>query len=190
MNYEIPLPKFDGHPLSYPGWKQEMQEELLPGCGEFCTMRLLSELSGEKDIRYMKTQAEAWKYLDDRYANPRLVSVNAIKKFIKTSNLKGANDRAKLVSLFQLLRECHLTLEVVKKLEQLTDFDYTVGHAIDLLPDIYKEQFVEKLDEAVKDSEDGLYMKASARLTARAEYTLLSEWLEKKVDMFRNYGLV
>ena len=148
-------------------------------------MRLLSELSPEKDIMYMfETQAEAWVYLDQLYANPRLVCVKAIKKFLKISSLKGATDRAKLVSLFKLLRECHLTLKVVQQLEQLTDFHYTVGHAIYLLPDFYKDQFVEKLYQAEKDSEDGLY------LTAPARYKLLSEWLEKKFNMLIKHGLV
>ena len=100
--YEIPLPKFNGHPISYPGWKKEMQQGVLPGTGDACAMRLLSELSPEKDIMYMfETQASAWIYLDRLYANPRLVCVNAIKKFLKTSTLKGATDRAKLILTIQ-----------------------------------------------------------------------------------------
>ena len=183
--YDIPLPKFNGHPISYPGWKEEMQQGVLPGRGDACAMRLLSELSPEKNMMYMfETQAEAWKHLDKLYANPMLVCGKALDKFFETKFLEGATDRAKLVSLFKLLRECHLTLKVVQQLEQLTDFHYTVGHAIDLLPDFYKDQFVEKLCEAEKDSEDGLY------LTAPTRYKLLSEWLEEKFNMLIKHGLV
>ena len=52
---------------------------------------------------------------------------------------------ARLVNLFQRMREMHSTLTTINRANDLTDFIPIVGKLTKLMPDRYAEQFFDKL---------------------------------------------
>ena len=175
------LPKFEGNPIKYPKWKGEMTKSVLVGKEDEYALRLMSELSPEKDLdAQFDTQAEGWKHLDDLYANPTLVSERILNQFTDTKGLQGSTVQMKLVSLSKMMRKLFLTLRVVNEESQLVDNMPMINRAIKLMPDVYKEEFATKIEEAEATAPDG-------RLKAKAKYDLFSEWLEKKEKTLNIY---
>ena len=56
-----------------------------------------------------------------------------------------------------------------------------INRAIKLMPDVYKEEFANKIEEAEAA------LAPDAKLTANAKYKLFSEWLEKKEKKLNVY---
>ena len=169
------LPKFEGDPIKYPKWKGEMKKSVLVGKEDEYALRLMSELSPEKDLDgQFDTQAEGWAHMDDLYANPILVAERIVNKFIAVKSLEGATVQAQLVFLSKMLRKLFLTLRVVKEESQLCENMPMINRAIKLMPNVYKEEFSDRIEEAETA------LGPDAKLTAPAKYKLFSAWLEKK----------
>ena len=169
------LPKFEGDPIKYPKWKGEMKKSVLVGKEDEYALRLMSELSPEKDLDgQFDTQAEGWAHMDDLYANPILVAERIVNKFIAVKSLEGNTVQAQLVYLSKMLRKLFLTLKVVKEESQLCENMPMINRAIKLMPNVYKEEFSDRIEEAEAA------LGPDAKLTANAKYKLFSAWLEKK----------
>ena len=71
------MPKFTGKFRDYPKWKEEFKECILPHFDPKKQVRLLDDHSPKEcDLRNCSTVEEAWQKLDDKYANPHLISSN------------------------------------------------------------------------------------------------------------------
>ena len=178
-----PLPKFDGNPILYPAWREEMKNDVLPCKGDAQALSLLAQLTPVKKLTQWYTPdqlAGAWEYLDEQFANPVVVSEKVIKAFLDTTFMEGGSDQAKLVKLHETLRSLFQTLKVVKEESQLTDHRPMVTQAVRLLPGRYKEDFARLLQtEQAK--------KPSNILTPRETYDLLNTWLDTTSKMLRIY---
>ena len=172
---KTPIPTFSGEYAEYPGWKAEFLGDVLPGKSQATCLRLMAKYSPEKGItQEYKTKEEAFKYFDEKYANPVVISEKVVDKFLSVTSLDGATDQAKLVSLDKLLRKLYNNLEVVKQEKQLSHSIPMVNRAVKLLPNKYREEFADKVDEAEEALGEDLI------LTAFQKWTLLTEWVKAK----------
>ena len=177
-----PLPSFDGDPINYPSWKEEMKNDVLPDKGPKQQLRLIAKLSPNKDlVRLFKTPEEAWDHLDDLYANPVIVAEKVIKSFTDSSTLDGNSDEAKVISLQKRLKALYLTLEVVGEQEQLTHHKPMINQAIKLLPRKYMVEFAKEVIKLQKS------LTPTRELTAHEKYNLLSTWLDENAKTFTIY---
>ena len=176
------LPPFNGDPINYPAWKQEMKDGVLKGLTDVHAMRIMTDLSPEVGLTEMfRNVSDAWVYMDDLYANPVVVSDKVMGAFIATRRVDGANDQAKLVNLQLMLRKLLLTLEVVKQEHQLTNTMPMVNMAIKLLPERYREEFAIKIGEAESE------LPPDESLGAQQKFKLLTDWIDKKCKMLTVY---
>ena len=173
-------PEFDGDVIKYPSWKKEMEEEVLVGKGDAFGLRLLCKLTPHKNIgKQFQTKDEAFKFLDELYANPRVVSQRVIKEFMAKKGLAGANDEMKLINLYETLNQLYLTLKIVKQEHQLRDSNPMIALAVTLLPTKYKLLYADQLEKA-EDAKD-----TPGLLSAAEEFDILSAWLKKKAGQLR-----
>ena len=173
-------PVFNGDPITYPAWREEMQQEVLHGLGDAASISIVAQTSPHKDLaQHFTKMTEVWEEYNRLYANPRVVSGKITKEFLSKQRLEGFTDEAKLISLHKLIRRCHLTLDIVKQTHQLTDNQPMLERAISLMPRKYKEQYADVVDnaEAAKTP--------PGPLTAAEEYAALSKWLEKKSNQLK-----
>ena len=169
------IPEFTGDPTEYPSWKAEMLGDVLPGKSHAQCLRIMAKYSPEKDLaQQFKTKEQGFQWMDDQYANPVAVAENVVDKFLTLKTLDGDTDQLKVVSLTKVLRKLHNTLEVVKQEKQLTHSIPMVNRAIKLLPQKYREEFADKVEDAESALSDDMV------LSGLQKYNLLSEWLENK----------
>ena len=142
------LPVFNGDPLKYPQWRKEYKECILKDVDDAFAVRILTENSPCKDlIALYTTQDECWTHMNDRFANPALVSKQVIRTFNEYTarTLEGPTHQAQVVSLHKLIQKTYLTLKIVGKEKQLTHQISMVTKAQDLLPPRYAEDFTDLL---------------------------------------------
>ena len=176
------VPVFSGDYAEYPGWKAEFLSDILPGRSQATCLRLMALHCPEKDLaKRFKTKEEAFKYLDHKFANPVAVAETVVEKFLGASSVDGATDQAKVVELNKVLQTLYTSLEVVKQERQLTHSIPMVNRAVKLLPQKYREEFADKVD----DAEEALGTDLS--LTAPQKWALLKEWLENKARKLTIY---
>ena len=173
-------PTFDGDPLTYPSWRQEMQEEVLPGKCDANAIRLIAKLGPVKGLskKYNK-QVDVWDDFDKEYADSRVVAGRITEEFLSKKRLDGATDEAKLVSLEELVTRCFLTLDIVGQSHQLTENQPMIEVAVRLLPMEYRKKYA----QVIVDAEAKNTPRRS--LTAKEEYDLLSEWLRAQSRLIK-----
>ena len=178
-----PLPTFDGDPIDYPSWKEEMTNDVLPDKGAKQQLRLMAKLSPNKDLpRLFKSPEEAWLDLDSLYANPVVVAEKVIRAFNDSNSLEGNSDEARVISLHKRIKSLYLTLEVVGEEEQLTHHKPLINDAIRLLPEKYRVEFAKEIMKEQKTLDP-----KGRELTAQEKYKLLTEWLEENAKTFTIY---
>ena len=168
------MPKFDGDPIRYPQWRKEMQNNLLKGADDAYALRMMSELSPQSDLPFLyTTQAEAWVHMNNRYANPTLVSKQVIKKFMEKRSVEGPTEQAQLVNLHKVVQKCYLTLQIVGQEKQLTEQHNMITKAVDLLPPKYAEDFTDRVI-----AEEAKLPDPASGLEPLATYNLLAAFLK------------
>ena len=120
-NYTKPqMPKFGGQFRDYPKWKEEFVECILPHFEPRKQIRLLDDHTPKDcDLRTCTTVVEAWTRLDDKYANPHLISTILIDDYIKFVP-RGKNDEAKLQDVRSTLERLYQDLVTVGCDNELT----------------------------------------------------------------------
>ena len=178
----VPIPVFDGTPTAYPHWKQQMQEDIMPGNSEATQIRLISQYSPHKDIwkRFNKV-VKAWDWFDSIYADQDRISEEYCEKFLNRSHVPGRNDQEKLVAVLEIIQTLHNTLEAVNMTKELTDQKSMVSKAVRLLPLHYRRDFTQlkqkKIDEGVE-------------MTTNKTYNLLNTFLENEAKLLNQCGVI
>ena len=168
-------PTFNGDPLKFPQWMQEMKANIVKDQDDAYAIRMMAELSPLKDLPDLyQSQDEAWAHMKDRFANPALVSKQVISKFqgYTARTLEGPTQQAQVVFLHKLLQKTFLTLKIVKQEKQLTHQVAMITKAQDLIPARYAEDFTDLLVREEKKLVAPAFV-----LEPEDHYKLLSEFL-------------
>ena len=176
------IPQFKGDYSKYPGWKIEMQRDvIMPHHSDQYVLRVMAENSPEKDLEDLyTTQVDGWFHMDEKYANPAKVSKKIIKEFTSEKSIKGPTEQAQLVNLYKRFRKCFLTLQIIGEEKQMTEQHSMLTHTIEIIPGKYSEEFSDRyLDEEAKQP-------PHTGLTALQTYNLLNDWLSRQAKKLEN----
>ena len=137
------VPDYDGKdPCMYPAFKQEWLEGVQVGQEDSWIIRHLNKKTPKADdLTIFTTAAEAWDYLDQKYANPLVVSSTLIDQFLNTKVIPGPNEETKLANLRHMVMKLIVNLRVVKQEFQMTRNLSVLNHCVKLMPERYCRDF-------------------------------------------------
>ena len=179
------IPRFNGDPIRYPQWKTEMKEDILPGNSEPHCIRVLADHCPITDLGDVpdRTLEEAWKILDNFYANPNVVSSHVIPAFLDMTVLPGNSKQEQLVHLYKRLEKMHGTLAAVGKADSLVNSESALTKARKLMPNKYLEEFAYEENRALQEKNVDF-------LPDKEVFKLLMDYLKTKHRMFIGVDLV
>ena len=179
------IPRFNGDPIRYPQWKTEMKEDILPGNSEPHCIRVLADHCPITDLGDVpdRTLEEAWKILDNFYANPNVVSSHVIPAFLDMTVLPGNSKQEQLVHLYKRLEKMHGTLAAVGKADSLVNSESALTKARKLMPNKYLEEFAYEENRALQEKNVDF-------LPDKEVFKLLMAYLKTKHRMFIGVDLV
>ena len=140
------IPSFRGDILKFPYWLQEMKEIVAPMHTEQEMIGILDELTPDTiNLRTNDTLDQCWVDLTNRYANPSAIVSKVVKEYLDFKPQSHWNSQLRLVKLEAMVTNTYKSLKVVDRLTQLTQVDRMLTHAMECLPDQFRDQVINLL---------------------------------------------
>ena len=117
---------------------------------------------------------DAWERLDNKYAVPKVVTSTLIKEFVGLK-LKSKGDASKLLELKDELETLYSDLKAVKAEDQVTNNNYLLNTAIEMIPKSFQEGLANY--RCKKESQPGETL-----------YKVLSDFLKRTVRNIEWYN--
>ena len=145
-------PKFTGDILRYPRWYDEMRYTIAPHTKEREMITLLDENTPSTiNLANNDTLEQCWEDLNNRYANPTVIVAKVSKTFLDFKPKSNWSSQLALLQLESIVTDTYKSLKCVDRLKQLTEVDHMLAHAMECLPETYRDQVYHlQLDNAEK----------------------------------------
>ena len=134
------------------------------------------------DLTIFTTAKECWDYLDQKYANPLVVSSTLVDKFLNTKTLQGANEETKLSNLRHMVMKLHVNLKVVNQDFHLTRNLSVLNHCVKLLPERYCREF-----SRAREQHAAAHGEIAPQDMAKALWECLEKFLREEKNRISNF---
>ena len=139
------LPYFDGDVLKFPRWFHQMKYSIAKQFSPDDMILILDEKTPSTiNLSNNETLEECWNDLLNRYANPAAVVSKVTKEYLEFKPDSKWDQHITLLKLEAMVATTYKALKCVDRLDQLTHVDRMLSHAMECLPETYRDQVIHK----------------------------------------------